>query len=37
MPYWTFNTLDFIERKVHEKEKYDARLREAFHSRGSDD
>lgn len=30
MPYWTFNTFDFLEHKVKEKEQYDTALREAF-------
>ena len=37
MPYCMFNTLDFLERQVREKEEYDMRLREAFQPRGSDD
>lgn len=32
MPYWTFNTFEFIEHKVKDKERYDASLREAFES-----
>ncbi|KAJ5930962.1 hypothetical protein N7466_006455 [Penicillium verhagenii] len=30
MPYWSFNTFDFIEQKVKDKERYDTSLREAF-------
>ncbi|KAJ5239573.1 hypothetical protein N7468_004192 [Penicillium chermesinum] len=30
MPYWTFNTLEFLEQKVEDKKKYDLSLREAF-------
>jgi hypothetical protein len=30
MPYWTFNTFQFIEQKVKDKEQYDMSLREAF-------
>ncbi|KAL1885234.1 hypothetical protein Plec18167_001891 [Paecilomyces lecythidis] len=36
MPYWTFNTFEFIEQKVKDKEQYDVSLREAFISRTSD-
>ncbi|KAE8351702.1 hypothetical protein BDV28DRAFT_162229 [Aspergillus coremiiformis] len=32
MPYWTFNTFEFIEQKVKDKEQYDASLRDAFES-----
>ncbi|KAJ5899352.1 hypothetical protein N7495_004096 [Penicillium taxi] len=32
MPYWAFNTYDFIEQKVKDKEQYDASLLEAFQS-----
>lgn len=35
MPYWTFNTLDFLELKVKDKEQYDVALREAFESGSS--
>ncbi|KAH1303619.1 hypothetical protein KXX47_008709, partial [Aspergillus fumigatus] len=30
MPYWTFNTYEFIKNKVRDKEQYDVCLREAF-------
>jgi hypothetical protein len=30
MPYWTFDTHDFIEQKLKDKEEYDMNLREAF-------
>lgn len=30
MPYWAFNTFDFIERRVKDKEQYDISLRKAF-------
>ncbi|RDW61698.1 uncharacterized protein DSM5745_10370 [Aspergillus mulundensis] len=30
MPYWGFDAFDFIERKVKDKERYDAALREEF-------
>jgi hypothetical protein len=30
MPYWTFDTLDFLDLKVKDKERYDVALREAF-------
>lgn len=33
MPYWTFDTLEFLEHKVKDKERYDVALREAFESR----
>jgi hypothetical protein len=32
MPYWSFNTFDFIQQKVKDKERYDVSLREAFES-----
>lgn len=32
MPYWTFNTFDFIKKKVKDKEQYDLSLRKAFES-----
>ncbi|PLB50327.1 hypothetical protein P170DRAFT_454881 [Aspergillus steynii IBT 23096] len=32
MPYWTFNSFDFIEQKVKDKKQYDVSLREAFKS-----
>lgn len=36
MPYWTFNTFDFIQQKVTDKEEYDTALREAFRCSNSD-
>ncbi|KAL3476312.1 hypothetical protein BJX99DRAFT_258631 [Aspergillus californicus] len=32
MPYWTFNALNFIERRAEDKKEYDAALRKAFES-----
>ncbi|KAE8150258.1 hypothetical protein BDV25DRAFT_154759 [Aspergillus avenaceus] len=32
MPYWSFNTYEFIQQKVKDKEQYDVSLREAFQS-----
>jgi len=32
MPYWSFNTFEFIEQRVKDKEQYDVSLREAFES-----
>ncbi|KAJ5714476.1 uncharacterized protein N7483_011657 [Penicillium malachiteum] len=33
MPYWTFGTFKFLEKKLRDKEQYDQRLHEAFFDR----